>query len=93
MGKRIRPSSAAIDAVFDIDIHCDVSQQRTDATLMCVEVLRAIGHTLQAGEDTSITLHVPADPVTASVLGASLLRLAMKIERPERFQPPKVRTV
>lgn len=66
---------------FDVELHRDVTRRRTDATRMCVDVLRAIGHTLHTGRSSHVRLNVPADPVTASVLGASVLRLAGILER------------
>lgn len=63
-----------------VEVRPDVSRQRTDAKIMCVEVLRAIGHMLHTGQAGHVTLLIPADTRTASVLGASLLRLASTIE-------------
>lgn len=77
---RRTPDYGAVRLAASIEAHPDVKQQRSDARRYAVEVLRIVARTLQSGEMQHLRLNVPADPITASVLGASLYRIAYEIE-------------
>lgn len=77
---RRTPDYGAVRLAASIEAHPDVKQQRSDARRYAVELLRIVARTLQSGEMQYLRLNVPADPITASVLGASLYRIAYEIE-------------
>lgn len=77
---RRTPDYGAVRFAASIEAHPDVKQQRSDARRYAVELLRIVARTLQSGEMQHLRLNVPADPITASVLGASLYRIAYEIE-------------
>lgn len=84
---RRAPDYGAVRLAASIEAHPDVKQQRSDARRYAVELLRIVARTLQSGEMQHLRLNVPADPITASVLGASLYRIAYEIEEHGQRKP------